>query len=59
MPTPLLMNVTGHTTEKAFITYIGKTSIDYAEQMAMYWNKLSQQQQIKEGKQDTPMRIAE
>lgn len=44
MPTALLLNVTGHSTEKEFLNYIGKTSIDYAEQMAQYYNLLSQKQ---------------
>lgn len=51
MPTALIMNVTGHSTEKEFLNYIGKTNIDYAEQMAKYWNIESQKQSIKEGKQ--------
>ncbi|MCB4807137.1 site-specific integrase [Tamlana sp. 62-3] len=45
MPTPLLLNITGHSTEKEFLNYIGKTNIDYAEQMAKYWNIQSQKQQ--------------
>lgn len=42
IPTGLLMNVTGHGTEKEFLNYIGKTPIDYAQQMAIYWNIQSQ-----------------
>ena len=38
IPTPLLISVTGHSTEKEFLKYIGKASIDYAEQLAKYWN---------------------
>jgi len=45
MPTALLINVTGHSTEKEFLNYIGKTNTDYAEQMAMYWNIQSQKQE--------------
>ncbi|MCL9806923.1 site-specific integrase [Flavobacterium amniphilum] len=45
IPTGLLMNVTGHSTEKEFLNYIGKTAIDYAQQMAMYWNIQSQKQE--------------
>lgn len=52
MPTALIMNITGHSTEKEFLNYIGKTNIDYAEQMAKYWNMESQKQNIKEGKQN-------
>lgn len=57
MPTALIMQVTGHATEKEFLNYIGKTNIDYAEQMAKYWNLKQQEQQIKEGKQKI-LRIA-
>ncbi|MCF4101043.1 site-specific integrase [Gillisia sp. M10.2A] len=38
LPTPLLINITGHSTEREFLNYIGKTPIDYADQMAKYWN---------------------
>lgn len=31
--TPLLMHITGHSTEKMFLNYIGKDPIDYAQQM--------------------------
>ncbi len=39
IPTPYLLNITGHSTEREFLNYIGKTSIDYADQMASYWEK--------------------
>lgn len=55
IPTPLLLNTTGHSTEKEFLNYIGKTPIDYAEQMAMYLN-LHQQKQ-KQKKQVTLRKI--
>ncbi|MBN8641133.1 MAG: phage integrase SAM-like domain-containing protein [Flavobacteriales bacterium] len=45
IPTGLLLNVTGHSTEKEFLNYIGKTPIDYAQQMAVYWNIQSQKQE--------------
>lgn len=45
IPTPLLLNITGHSTEKEFLNYIGKTPLDYAEQMAMYWNIQTQKQE--------------
>jgi len=32
--TPLIMSITGHSTEKTFLNYIGKTEIDYAHQIA-------------------------
>ncbi len=39
MPTPLIMSITGHATESTFLKYIGKTSIDYAQQIAEYYHK--------------------
>jgi len=39
IPTPYLLNITGHSTEREFLNYIGKTSIDYADQMAVYWEE--------------------
>lgn len=47
IPTPLIMHTTGHGTEREFFNYIGKTNIDYSEQMAKYWNTQSQMQEIK------------
>lgn len=44
IPTPYLLNITGHSTEKEFLNYIGKTSIDYADQMADYWEKQIEKQ---------------
>jgi len=38
-PTPLLMNITGHSTESMFLDYIGKKPIDYSLQLAKLWNK--------------------
>lgn len=43
-PTPLLMNITAHKTEKMFLTYIGKQPIDYSLQMAKIWYKLEKKQ---------------
>lgn len=37
LPTPLIMSITGHTTEKSFLGYIGKSSMDYAQQIADYY----------------------
>lgn len=37
IPTPLLMSATGHTTEKMFLEYIGKTEMDRAMQLAEYF----------------------
>lgn len=39
IPTALLINITAHSTEKQFLEYIGKTSTDYAIQLAEYWSK--------------------
>lgn len=39
MPTALLMSITAHSTEQQFLEYIGKTSNDYAIQIAEYWSK--------------------
>jgi len=37
IPTPLLINVTGHTTEAMFLEYIGKTETEKAKQLAAYF----------------------
>lgn len=37
LPTPVIMAVTGHTTEKMFLKYIGKTSKDNAEALNTFW----------------------
>lgn len=39
IPTPLLMSVTGHSTETQFLEYIGKTSTEQAIQLAEYWTQ--------------------
>jgi len=38
-PTPLLMNITAHSTEKMFLQYIGKTPSDYSLELAKIWAK--------------------
>ncbi len=38
-PTPLLMNITAHGTEKMFLSYIGKKPIDCGVQLAEIWLK--------------------
>lgn len=38
-PTPVLMNITAHSTEQQFLEYIGKKPIDYSLQLAKIWNK--------------------
>jgi hypothetical protein len=40
IPTPILMHITAHGTEKMFLSYIGKTTYDNAYQMLEYFNKL-------------------
>jgi integrase len=37
LPTPVIMAVTGHTTEKMFLNYIGKTAKDNAETLNSFW----------------------
>lgn len=41
IPTPILMNITAHGTERMFLSYIGKTTYDNAFQMIEYFNKLA------------------
>ena len=41
IPTPILMNITAHGTERMFLSYIGKTTYDIAHQMLEYFSKLS------------------
>ncbi len=46
IPTPVLMNITGHGTEQVFLAYIGKTTYDNAYQMYEYFKKLMQKEGI-------------
>jgi integrase len=39
LPTPLIMQITAHGTEKMFLQYIGKSSYDYAQQIANFYSK--------------------
>jgi integrase len=39
LPTPLIMQITAHGTEKMFYCYIGKSSMDYAQQIAEFYAK--------------------
>lgn len=41
IPTPVLMNISAHGTERVFLNYIGKTTYDNAFQMVEYFNKLA------------------
>lgn len=36
-PTISIMNITGHTTEKSFLTYIKVTPLEHAEKLLKYW----------------------
>jgi integrase len=40
IPTPILMQITAHSTEKTFLNYIGKSAMDYAQQFADLYKKL-------------------
>ena len=42
LPTPVIMAVTGHTTEKMFLKYIGKTAKDNAEALNQFWETQQQ-----------------
>tara|TARA_R110000868_G_scaffold73326_1_gene212767 strand:- start:684 stop:2057 length:1374 start_codon:yes stop_codon:yes gene_type:complete len=37
LPTPLIMQITAHGTEKMFLNYIGKGPLDYAQQIADFY----------------------
>lgn len=52
IPTPILIGITQHSTERQFMRYIGRTSYDNAHQMMEYFGKL----QAKENK-DTKMQV--
>lgn len=41
IPTPVLMNISAHGTERMFLHYIGKTTYDNAYQMLDYFSKLA------------------
>lgn len=53
-PTPLLMNITAHGTEKQFLEYIGKKPIDYSLQLAEIWAK-----EALRAKKETNLRVVE
>ncbi len=40
IPTPLLMQITAHGTEKTFLKYIGVTNSDYAKEVSILYDKL-------------------
>lgn len=39
VPTPVIMAVTGHKTEKEFLNYIGKDHNEYSKEILSYWRK--------------------
>ena len=41
IPTPILMGITGHGSERMFLSYIGKTTYDNAHQMIGYFSRLA------------------
>jgi integrase len=45
IPTPVLMNISAHGTERMFLSYIGKTTYDNAYQMLDYFSKLAPKEQ--------------
>lgn len=51
LPTPLIMQITAHTTEKMLLNYIGKSSMDYAQQIADFYT-LQAQKEKKEAQMD-------
>ena len=46
LPTPLVMSITGHSTEKMLLNYIGKDSLDYAQIIADFYSKKNTQPQL-------------
>ncbi|WP_282031707.1 phage integrase SAM-like domain-containing protein [Winogradskyella eximia] len=47
LPTPLIMSITAHSTEKMLLNYIGKQGLDYAQQIADFYEL----QKLKEKKE--------
>jgi integrase len=47
MITPLIINITGHSTEKQFLEYVGKKPLDHAQQIAEYFSSIYQKQMAK------------
>ncbi len=39
LPTMVIMSITGHTTEKSFLTYIKKPQLDFARELKQYYYK--------------------
>lgn len=51
LPTPLIMQITAHSTEKMFLGYIGKSSMDYAQQIADFYAKEAEKDAQKTNKE--------
>ena len=51
LPTPLIMQITAHSTEKMLLYYIGKSSMDYAQQISD-WYTLQAQKDKREAQMD-------
>lgn len=47
LPTPVIMAITGHTTEKMFLNYIGKTAKDNANALQNFWKVQEQKRKKK------------
>lgn len=52
VPTPIVMEVTGHKTEKEFLNYIGKDHNEYSKEILTYWRnaQTSTQEETKPNK---------
>jgi hypothetical protein len=46
LPTPLIMQITAHSTEKMFLGYIGKSSMDFAQQIADFYAMQPKEEQL-------------
>ena len=44
LPTPLIMQITAHSTEKMLLNYIGKQGLDYAQQIADFYTRQTQKE---------------
>ena len=44
LPTPLIMQITAHSSEKMLLNYIGKQGLDYAQQIADFYTLQAQKQ---------------
>ncbi len=56
-PTPILMNITAHKTEKMFLTYIGKEPLDYGLQLAKIWQKIGKKRKKSERKKEPQLEV--